>query len=121
MHCLCRALRQIAGQFHPSLRTPDRASSSTTCWMIGLRPTGSISLGSALVAGSKRVPNPATGTMALGTGQSIGPDYPCPLLDDPLPTGTPSRVMLRFEKSSNNVRMALPKLLCSNTSAVSFS
>jgi hypothetical protein len=32
---------------------------------MGLRPTGSISLGWDLVAGSRRVPSPATGMMAL--------------------------------------------------------
>src|SRR5580704_7969170 len=40
-------------------------SSSTTYWTIGLRATGSISLGCDLVAGSSLVPAPATGTIAL--------------------------------------------------------
>src|SRR5712692_5218643 len=44
---------------------PFRTSSSTTYWTIGFRPTGSISLGCDLVAGSRRVPTPATGTIAL--------------------------------------------------------
>jgi hypothetical protein len=40
-------------------------SSSTTWWIMGWRPTGNISLGIALVVGSRRVPKPATGTTAL--------------------------------------------------------
>src|SRR5260370_24156437 len=44
---------------------PFCTSSSTTYWTIGLRATGSISLGCDLVAGSSRVPTPATGTIAL--------------------------------------------------------
>src|SRR5436189_6027695 len=44
---------------------PFEPSSSTTYCTIGLRATGSISLGCDLVAGSSRVPIPATGTMAL--------------------------------------------------------
>src|SRR5258706_14303801 len=44
---------------------PLRASSSTTYWTMGLRPTGSISLGCDLVAGKSRVPSPATGTTAI--------------------------------------------------------
>ena len=43
---------------------PDWRSSSTTYCTTGLRPTGSISFGWVLVAGSSRVPNPATGTTA---------------------------------------------------------
>ena len=43
---------------------PPRAS-STAYWTIGLSTTGSISLGSALVAGSMRVPSPATGKTTL--------------------------------------------------------
>src|ERR1700745_4020544 len=39
--------------------------------MSGLSTTGSISFGIALVAGRKRVPNPATGKTALRTGLSI--------------------------------------------------
>jgi hypothetical protein len=35
--------------------------------MIGLSTTGSISFGCALVAGKKRVPNPAAGNTALRT------------------------------------------------------
>src|SRR6266545_687106 len=49
-------------------RTPERASSSTTYCTTGLRPTGSISLGWLLVEGSRRVPWPATGTMARSIG-----------------------------------------------------
>src|ERR1035438_1902863 len=43
---------------------PLETSSSTTYCTIGLRATGSISLGCDLVAGSRRVPRPATGTTA---------------------------------------------------------
>ena len=42
-------------------RRPAACSSSTTYWTTGLRPTGSISLGCDLVAGSRRVPSPAAG------------------------------------------------------------
>ena len=44
---------------------PFDTSSSTTYWTIGLRATGSISFGCDLVAGSSRVPCPATGMTAL--------------------------------------------------------
>src|SRR5712691_11558312 len=44
---------------------PFCTSSSTTYWTIGFRATGSISLGCDFVAGSSRVPTPATGTIAL--------------------------------------------------------
>src|SRR5882672_5474734 len=44
---------------------PFLTSSSTTYCTIGLRATGSISLGCDFVAGSSRVPTPATGTIAL--------------------------------------------------------
>src|SRR6266849_1203293 len=44
---------------------PFWASSSTTYCTIGFRATGSISFGCDLVAGSSRVPTPATGTIAL--------------------------------------------------------
>src|SRR6266567_965422 len=44
---------------------PLRTSSYTTYCTIGFRATGSISLGCDLVAGSSRVPTPATGTIAL--------------------------------------------------------
>jgi hypothetical protein len=44
---------------------PTRVSSSTTYCTTGLRPTGSISLGWDFVAGSRRVPRPATGTTAM--------------------------------------------------------
>src|SRR6476661_3293039 len=42
-----------------------RTNSSTTYCTIGLRATGNISFGCDLVAGSSRVPIPATGTIAL--------------------------------------------------------
>jgi hypothetical protein len=44
---------------------PTRVSSSTTYCTTGLRPTGSISFGWDFVAGSRRVPSPATGTTAM--------------------------------------------------------
>src|SRR5207247_8348940 len=54
---------------------PTRVSSSTTYCTTGLRPTGSISLGCDLVAGSSRVPRPATGTTAISMSiPSPGPD-----------------------------------------------
>ena len=51
---------------------PASAISSTTYWIAGLSTTGSISLGMALVAGTKRVPSPATGTTAFRTGADAG-------------------------------------------------
>ena len=44
---------------------PAVAASSTTYWIAGLSTTGSISLGTALVAGRNRVPSPAAGITAL--------------------------------------------------------
>src|SRR5664280_3446154 len=55
-------------------RSPARVASSTTYWMAGLSTTGSISLGVALVAGRKRVPNPAAGITALVTVPRVGVD-----------------------------------------------
>src|SRR5436190_19736065 len=46
---------------------PEASASSTPYWMMGLSTSGSISLGCALVAGRKRVPNPAAGNTALQT------------------------------------------------------
>src|SRR5436305_7880115 len=46
-------------------RMPESASSRMVCSSTGLSPTGSISLGRALVRGSSRVPKPATGITAL--------------------------------------------------------
>ncbi len=46
-------------------------ASSTTCWITGRSRTGIISLGTALVAGRKRVPRPATGKTALRTGRAM--------------------------------------------------
>src|SRR3546814_18122216 len=46
---------------------PALAASSTTYWMAGLSTTGSISLGMDLLAGSMRVPKPATGITAFLT------------------------------------------------------
>jgi hypothetical protein len=45
--------------------TPLATSSSATYCTIGLRATVSISFGWDFVAGSRRVPKPATGTIAL--------------------------------------------------------
>src|SRR5215475_1256471 len=47
---------------------PASRASSTAYWITGLSTTGSISFGTALVAGRKRVPMPATGKTALRTG-----------------------------------------------------
>src|SRR6202012_3038325 len=47
-----------------------RASSTAYC-TTGLSTTGSISFGTALVAGRKRVPMPATGRTALRTGRGL--------------------------------------------------
>jgi hypothetical protein len=44
---------------------PAAMASSTAYWIKGLSTTGNISFGLALVAGKKRVPNPATGNTAL--------------------------------------------------------
>src|ERR1700685_4613124 len=52
--------------------TPESLASSTPYWIRGLSTTGSISLGCALVAGRKRVPNPAAGKTALRTFAIIG-------------------------------------------------
>src|ERR1700749_3009426 len=46
---------------------PASRASSTAYWMTGLSTTGSISLGTALVAGRNLVPMPATGKTALRT------------------------------------------------------
>src|SRR4051812_35885377 len=46
---------------------PAAAASSSAYWMIGRSTTGSISLGNTLVAGSIRVPRPATGNTTLRT------------------------------------------------------
>src|ERR1700675_4150199 len=47
---------------------PAALASSSAYWISGLSTTGSISFGSALVAGRMRVPSPATGNTALRTG-----------------------------------------------------
>ena len=44
---------------------PELTNSRTVCSMTGLSPTGSISLGMALVSGSSRDPMPAAGMTAL--------------------------------------------------------
>src|SRR5271154_3125286 len=50
---------------------PASRASSTAYWITGLSTTGSISLGTALVAGRNRVPIPATGKTALRTGRGL--------------------------------------------------
>jgi len=47
---------------------PEDIASYTTYWISGLSTRGSISFGEALVAGKKRVPNPAAGKSAFLTG-----------------------------------------------------
>src|SRR5512141_3330420 len=68
---------------------PAATASSTAYWMIGLSTRGSISFGCALVAGRKRVPQPAAGKTAfrtriepLGQGQRCG-QYTGELPPDP--------------------------------------
>ena len=51
---------------------PASRASSTAYWISGRSTTVSISLGMVLVAGSRRVPSPATGKIALRTGLVIG-------------------------------------------------
>ena len=48
-------------------------ASSIIYWIAGLFSSGSISLGTALVAGKKRVPRPAAGTITL----VISIKFPC--------------------------------------------
>src|SRR5882762_8545262 len=62
MTCLPRPVTKM------NCSIPASLASSTAYWMTGLSTTGSISLGTALVAGRKRVPMPATGKTALRTG-----------------------------------------------------
>ena len=56
---------------------PAATASSTAYWMIGLSTSGSISLGCALVAGRKRVPQPGGGEDGLAnahrtSGRRVG-------------------------------------------------
>src|SRR5947207_12385867 len=51
---------------------PAATASSTAYWMIGRSTSGIISLGIALEAGRKRVPNPAAGRTALRTRTMSG-------------------------------------------------
>jgi len=51
---------------------PEARHSSTPYWMMGLSTSGSISLGTTLVAGRKRVPNPPAGKTALRTRLLMG-------------------------------------------------
>src|ERR1043165_6900593 len=46
---------------------PAATHSSTISWMLGVSTSGSISFGTAFVAGRNRVPSPATGSTALRT------------------------------------------------------
>ena len=46
---------------------PAATASSITSWIVGLSTMGNISLGTARVAGRKRVPRPAAGITALRT------------------------------------------------------
>lgn len=52
---------------------PDAIASSTTYWIAGLSTIGNMALGWAFVAGKNRVPNPATGIMALRIFKEISP------------------------------------------------
>ena len=47
--------------------SPERTASWTTSWIDGVSISGSISLGTALVAGRNRVPRPAAGMTAFRT------------------------------------------------------
>src|SRR3954463_4559610 len=47
---------------------PALTASSTISWMVGMSTMGSISLGTALVAGRKRVPRPAAGMTTFRKG-----------------------------------------------------
>src|SRR5581483_5667339 len=48
---------------------PEASASSTTSCSVGTSTIGSISFGTALVAGRKRVPRPAAGMTAFRTGR----------------------------------------------------
>ena len=50
---------------------PAARASSTAYWMSGLSTTGSITLGTALLAGRNRVPMPAIGNTAFLTPFAI--------------------------------------------------
>src|SRR5277367_3362086 len=65
MTCLPRPVTKM------NCSIPASIASSTAYWTTGLSITGSISLGTALVAGRKRVPMPATGRTALRTGLGL--------------------------------------------------
>src|SRR2546422_3825128 len=54
--------RPVTRTISPS---PESTASCTTYWIVGTSTIGSISLGTALVAGRKRVPSPAAGMTAL--------------------------------------------------------
>src|SRR5258708_3844306 len=53
---------------------PAARASSTAYWISGLSTKGSISFGSAFVAGRNRVPRPPTGKIALRTWRAISLD-----------------------------------------------
>src|ERR1700753_2673255 len=71
---------------------PAATASSTPYWISGLSTIGSISLGVALVAGKKRVPNPAAGKTALRTFIN---DMRCSY--SPAPAMVPTASMLKFK------------------------
>ncbi|KAG1243331.1 hypothetical protein G6F66_015688 [Rhizopus arrhizus] len=55
---------------------PASMASSTAYWISGRSMIGSISFGTVLVAGRKRVPSPATGKTALRIRLLIGTCWP---------------------------------------------
>src|ERR1700748_1045724 len=65
MTCLPRPVTKM------NCAIPASLASSTAYWMTGLSTTGNISFGTALVAGRKRVPMPATGKTALRIGAGV--------------------------------------------------
>src|SRR5690349_3852019 len=58
-----------------SCSMPAATASSTAYWMTGLSTSGSISLGCALVAGRKRVPQPAAVMTAFLTRKRCLPEW----------------------------------------------
>src|SRR5215471_2435293 len=71
-----------------TLSSPAATASSTTYWMVGVSTTGSISLGTALVAGRKRVPRPAAGMTAFLIADDIG--MPLPYSSRAVPAAAPA-------------------------------
>src|SRR5512143_2454234 len=70
MMCLPRPVTKM------NCSMPASLASSTAYCTTGLSTTGSISLGTALVAGRKRVPMPATGKTAFRTGFGLAMAHP---------------------------------------------